>query len=727
MPSVPQALYSAWQHFQAGRLQQAEQLCLQVLEVDPDAIDALNLLAVIAGRTGRDSRAIDYLQAVLRLKPALAAAHYNLGTVLVSQRKLPEAVASFQEAVRLQPDFADAHSDLGTALLNLGRPAEAVASFQEAVRLQPDFADAHSNLGISLLNLGRPAAAVGSFQEAMRLKPDSADLPYNMGIALGRQGRLEEAAVNYRHALRLKPDHAKAYHNLGVTLTQQGKFADAAASLEQALRLKPDHAIAHHSLGIVFRAQGRLDDAIAAFRTSLQLKPDFAEAQGNLGNVLQDQGRHDDAITAYRTALQLKPDAADMHSHLIFLLLYHPGYDAEAIYSECRRWNQQHAEPLQSGIQPHSNHRDPERRLRIGYVSPDFRDHVLSLFTVPLLSHHDHRQCEIFCYANVLRADALTERLRGHADVWRRTVGLSDQQVADLVRSDQIDILVDLTMHMDNNRLLVFARKPAPIQVAWLAYPGTTGLSTMDYRLTDPYLDPPGVFDAFYSEESIRLPDTFWCYDPLTDEPPVNALPALENGFITFGCLNNFRKVNDGCLARWAQVLQAVPQSRLLLLAPRGQQREYVLARLEQEGIVAPRLEFANQQPRLEYFKLYQRIDLGLDPLPFNGGTTTLDAFWMGVPTLTLVGQTVVGRAGWSQVCNLGLKELAAETPEQYVALAARLAGDLSRLQELRGTLRQRMLRSPLMDGERFARNMEQAYRQMWHRWCQDRRRHEPA
>ena len=338
----------------------------------------------------------------------------------------------------------------------------------------------------------------------------------------------------------------------------------------------------------------------------------------------------------------------------------------------------------------------------------------MSFFTIPLLSNHDHRQCEIFCYADVARPDAVTERLRGYADVWRSTVGLSDQQVADLVRSDQIDILVDLTMHTANNRLLVFARKPAPVQVAWLAYPGTTGLSTIDYRLTDPYLDPPGLFDAFYSEESIRLPDTFWCYDPLTDQPPVNALPALENGFITFGCLNNFCKVNDGCLALWAQVLQAVPQSRLLLLAPRGQAREHVLARLEQEGIAAPRVEFADRQPRLEYLKLYHRIDMALDPLPYNGHTTSLDAFWMGVPTLTLVGKTVVGRAGWSQLCNLGLQELAAETPEQYVALAARLAGDLSRLQELRGTLRQRMLRSPLMDGKRFARHVEQAYRQMW-------------
>ncbi|MGO9469662.1 MAG: hypothetical protein ACLQVF_36630 [Isosphaeraceae bacterium] len=318
------------------------------------------------------------------------------------------------------------------------------------------------------------------------------------------------------------------------------------------------------------------------------------------------------------------------------------------------------------------------------------------------------------------RPDALTERLRGQADVWRSSVRLSDQQLADLVRSDQIDILVDLKSHTPNNRLRVFARKPAPIQVAWLGYPGTTGLSTIDYRLTDPYLDPPGLFDECYTEESFALPDTFWCYDPLTAEPPVNPLPALESGVVTFGCLNSFCKVNDGGLALWAQVLRAVPRSRLLLLAPTGHAREHVLARLEQEGIAAPRVEFADKQSRREYLKLYHWIDLGLDPVPCNGHTTSLDAFWMGVPTLTLVSKTTAfGRAGFSQLCNLGLKELAAETPEQYVALAADLAGDLPRLRELRGTLRQRMLSSPLMNANRFARHVEQAYREMWRKWCE--------
>jgi protein O-GlcNAc transferase len=609
--------------------------------------------------------------------------------------------------------------DMARKCYRAGQLQEAERLCRQIVQADAGHVDALHLLGLIAARTGRDELAIDCLRAALRLKPDFADVHNLLGIVLVNQRKLSEAVASFREAVRLKPDFAEAYNNLGSALQQQGRLEEAEVCLRQALRLKPDHAEVAYNLGIVLWKLERVEEAIACNQQAVRLKPDYAEAHVNLGNGLMERGQLDDAIAAYRTALQLRPDAAHIHSNLIRILHYHPGYGLQAIREECRRWNARHAEPLKKDIQPHTNLPDPERRLRIGYISPDFRDHVDSFFTVPLLSNHDHRQFEIFCYAQVAHPDALTERLRGYADVWRSIVGLSDAQTADLVRSDQIDILVDLKMHTADNRLLVFARKPAPVQVAWLGYPGTTGLSTIDYRITDPYLDPPGLFDAFHAEESLRLPDTFWCYDPLTDQPSINALPALESGAMTFGCLNNFCKINDGCLALWAQVLRAVPRSRLLLQAPRGPARDMVLARFQQEGIAAARVVFADKRPRPEYLKLYRQIDLGLDPLPYNGHTTSLDAFWMGVPTITLLGQTVVGRAGWSQLCNLDLKELAAETPEQYVALAAELAGDLPRLQELRATLRQRMLRSPLMDAGRFARHMEQAYRQMWRKWCQ--------
>jgi predicted O-linked N-acetylglucosamine transferase (SPINDLY family) len=715
---VAASLEQARQHYQAGRWQKAEELCQRILQTNPTEADALHLLGLIAGQSGRYQPAADYLRATVRLQPDLAAAHNDLGNALVLLGKLPEAIDSFREAVRSRPDFALAHSNLGNALQEMGHREEALANLREAVRLRPDFTEARFNLGVALQAQGHLPEAVESYQQVLRLKPDHVDAFCNLGMVLWKQGKFNEAFAQYQHALRLHPDHAVACNNQGAALQELGRLGEAEASLRQALLTKPDHADALCNLGIVLWKQGNMDESVAQYQKALRLQPDHAEALVNLGNVYKDQARLDLALEAYRAALHIKPDAAEIHSNLLLALNYHPGYDAPAIAEECARWNRTHAEPLRKLIQPHGNRPDPERRLRIGYVSPDFREHVDSFFTIPLLSNHDHEKYQIFCYANVPRPDAMTERLKGYADFWRSTVGLSDQQIADLVRGDQIDILVDLELHAAKNRLLMFARKPAPVQVAWLGYPGTTGLSTMDCRLTDPYLDPPGLFDAFYSEESIRLPDTFWCYNPLSDEPAVNALSARQTGIVTFGCLNNFCKVNDGCLSLWARVLRKVPQSRLLLRAPRGQARENVIASLRKEGIAEGRIELVESVPRQKYLQTYHRIDLGLDPVPCSGHTTSLDAFWMGVPTVTLLGKTAMGRAGFSQLCNLGLAELAAQTPEQYVELATSLANDLPRLEELRRTLRDRMRRSPLMDGTRFTRHVEQAYRQMWHRWC---------
>ena len=482
--------------------------------------------------------------------------------------------------------------------------------------------------------------------------------------------------------------------------------------------MRPAFAEAHGNLGIALKEAGQLDEAIVSFRQAIALKPAFREACGNLGNALKDQGRLEEATAAYRHAIALHPDFTDAHSNLLLNLNYHPAYDARAIADELARWNRQHAEPLHRFIQPHLNDPDPNRRLRIGYVSADFHTHASALFLMPLLQHHDAQQVEVFCYAEVLGPDAITGRFQQLVPQWRSTVGLSDAQVAQQIRADRIDILVDLKLHTAHNRLLVFAHKPAPVQATWLGYPGSTGLTTIDYRLSDPHLDPPGLDESVYSERTLRLPDTFWCYDPLDGRDlPVSPLPALANGFITFGCLNNFSKVNDAVLRLWSSILQAVPSSRLLLLAPEGSHRAQALQLLQEGagGRVAPqRIEFVTLRPRRQYLELYHRIDLALDTFPCNGHTTSFDSFWMGVPVLTLPGPTAMGRAGLSQLINLNLPELIAQSPAHYARIAAALADDLPRLAELRAALRGRMQQSPLMDAPRFARNIEAAYRQMW-------------
>jgi predicted O-linked N-acetylglucosamine transferase (SPINDLY family) len=317
----------------------------------------------------------------------------------------------------------------------------------------------------------------------------------------------------------------------------------------------------------------------------------------------------------------------------------------------------------------------------------------------------------------VEKPDGFTDRIRALADVFREVTALSDAALAKVIRQDRIDILVDLTMHMSGSRLLAFARRPAPIQLCWQAYPGTTGLETMDYRVSDAFIDPLDVSGDCYTEQTLRL-SSFWCYDPLTDDPEVGPPPALAKAKITFGSLNHFRKVNDGVLLVWARVLAAVPRSRLLLLAPQGKVRDHVRSVFEGGGVEPDRIDFVDRCGRPQYLQRYCDIDIGLDVFPYNGHTTSLDALWMGVPVVTLTGDTVVGRAGASQATRLGLPELVAKTPDEYVRIGSALASDLERLTKLRCTLRDRMRRSVFMDGAGFARELESAYRSVWRSYC---------
>lgn len=565
---------------------------------------------------------------------------------------------------------------------------------------------------------GRLQAAEQLYRQVLAIDPQQVDALHLLGVIAHQAGRHEMAVELIRAAIRLNASVPTFHNNLGNALKDLGQYAEAMACYSRVVQLNPQFSQAHYNMGVVLQVQGRLMDAIACYRQAVKLNPDLAEAHNNLGECLKDAGQISEAIDCYRRAVSVNPEFREAHSNLVYALLFCPEYDGPAIAEAARGWNRQHAERLSQFIAPHANDRSPDRRLRVGYVSPNFRQHSESYFTVPLLAAHDHHEFEIFCYADGTATDGITGRLQSHADVWRDVSGCTDEQIAELVRQDQIDILVDLTMHMARNHLLVFARKPAPVQVCWLAYQGTTGLSTIDYRLTDPHLDPQGLFDDHYSETSVRLPESFWCYDPLVTEPPVNFLPALEHGYITFGSLNNFCKVNDSVLHLWARVLSAVPQSQLILLAAEGVPHQHALQVLAQRGVAPDRVTFVSRQPRREYLEVYHRIDMGLDTFPYNGQTTTLDSLSMGVPVVTLAGSSSARRAGLSLLTNIGLPELVAVTHEQFVGIAAELARDLPRLSSLRASLRNRLQTSPLMDAPRFARNMEAAYRRMWHAWC---------
>jgi len=727
-PSIQQTFDLALQHQRARQFLEAEPLYRQILAAEPKHFDALHNLGVLCFQTKRYEPAIDLIRRAVALRPDSPEAQCNLGNSLRENRQLDESITSYLRAISLRPNYAEAYGNLGSALNLKGQFDEAVAACRQSILLRPGYAEAHYTLGSSLAAKGRIEDAIAAYRQAIALRSNLPEAYNNLGNTLKDKGEFDEAIAAYRQAIALRPGFAEAYCNLGNVLRDKQQVDDAIAAYRRAIALHPNLSEAYNNLGNALKDTGEFDEAVAVYRQAIALRPTFAEAYCNLGTVLRDKQQPDDAIAAFRQALALDPDYAEADSNLVYALHFHPAYDPQTIAGELRRWNRQHAEPLRAFIQEHSNDRDPDRRLRIGYVSPDFSDHVIGRNLLPLFRHHDRREFDITCYAQVLCPDPTTRQFQQLADRWHSIVGVSDEQAAQLIRDDQIDILVDLSLHLAHNRLLIFARKPAPVQVTFGGYPGSTGLSTIDYRLSDPYLDPfdaahggpPGVDESMYSEQTVRLPDTFWCYDPLEDgDVVVNSLPALEKGFITFGCLNNFCKINPTILALWAQVMKQVENSRLMLLMKPGSHRQETLDRLSQQGIDPATVQINPPQSHRRYLESYHRIDLGLDSFPYNGHTTSLDSLWMGVPVVTLVGQSAVSRAGWCQVSNLGLRELAAANPEQFVEIAVELAKDLPRLAHLRSTLRRRMEQSPLMDAAKFARNIESAYRQMWRKWCE--------
>jgi protein O-GlcNAc transferase len=596
---------------------------------------------------------------------------------------------------------------------------EAESLYNQLLSQCPDHVEAIHYLGVIALQEGRGDAALELIGKAITLNPSYAEAHSNLGNILMGKGQLDEAIASFRRAVELDPNLAHAHYNLGNALYDAGRFDDAIAAYHRAIALKPAMPLVFNNLGNVLKDKGRLDEAVAAYRQSISLQPAGDQAHNNLANVLKDQGQIDEAIAEYRKTIFLNPNFAQAHGNLVYAIHFHPAYDAKMIFDEHRRWNREHAEPLKKFIQPHTNDRDPGRRLRIGYVSPDFRRHSVGRFILPLLQAHDRAKFEVFCYSDVRRPDDITAKIRGDCDRWRELSRLPDDRVAQVIREDKIDILIDLAMHMASNRLPVFAQKPAPVQVTYLAYCSTTGLDTMDYRFTDPYLDPPGTSDNIYTESSLCLPETYWCYEADPRAPEVAPLSALAAGHITFGCLNNFSKVSGDTLETWSKLLAATPGSGLILHAQEGSHRQRVRNLFQSHDIDPACVEFHSRLSLPDYFALHNQIDIALDPFPCAGGTTTCDALWMGVPVITLAGRTAVSRSGVSILHNADLSDLIARTPEQYVHFAQSLAGDLPRLTEIRRTLRQKLRSSPLMNPKNFAHNVEAAYRQIWQTWCE--------
>ena len=681
-----QAIQQAMQYHRMGRLSEAEAIYRKILQRIPNHPDALRLLGMVAMQTGHVDAAIDLLSRAIKAKPDLAETYASLGNVLAMKGRLDDAIIAYQKAVQLKPDYFEVCNNLGNASKIAGRPEEAIAWYQRAVEIKPDFADAHANLGHSFLEKGQIDRSIAASRRAIECKPNSTEGYNNLGNGLAQKGKLDEAIVAYRRAILFAPNFFQAHNNLGNAL----------------------------------KDKGQLGEAVAAFERAIQLQPDSAEARTNLGNTLMQKGQVDQAVMIYQRAMELKPQSADMQSNLLFALIHHPDRTVESLLAAHLEWAGRYAGPLAGEVAPHGNDPSPTRRLRIGYVSPDFYRHSVGFFFMPLLENHDRSNFEIFCYANVRNPDAVTEKVKLNCDVWRNIVAMSDESVAKQIRDDGVDILVDLSGHTSNNRLLVFARKPAPVQVTYLGYANTTGMTAIDYRLTDSLADPPGMTEMLHTEQLWRLPTCAWCYQPPADAPEIR---PREAGPIIFGCFNAFPKLTPKMLDLWAKLMARVPDSRLVLKSSGGgdpSSQKSLRGRFAAHGIAGERIEMVgwieNPKKHLDY---YHQIDIALDTYPYHGTTTTCEALWMGVPVVSLMGQTHISRVGVSLLTNAGLPELVAASPDEYVNIAAALAGDSTRLAELRMGLRERMRTGPLLDGKRFTSEIESAFRQMWIIWCE--------
>ncbi|MGE3271976.1 MAG: tetratricopeptide repeat protein [Chloroflexota bacterium] len=763
-------LTRAVEHHQRGQLADAERLYRKVLNQSPNQPDALHLLGVLALQNGRPADAVTRIQRAIAARPDNAAYQSNLGVALQALGKLKEARASLERAVGLDAQHVDALFNLGVTLQALELLEEAAGRYRQVLALMPGHAGALRNLGNTLRALGQYAEAVEAYRLALALLPSDSSLLGSLGASLADLGQLDEAIAVLEQAVQQAPADADAWMNLGIARHKALRYGDAIAAYERALALRPDHAETWQSIGRAFSGSQRLADAVdaqqqalslvraqagnpaaaglpnletrlsvmrdlvsalfvaerrveasAVLREIIELAPEDAVSWSNLGVTLSLSGDVDAAAAAFERSTTLDPTRPDVLSNLILTLDMLPSTTPEQAFRLRRQWNERHALPLAASRRPHTNDRDPDRRLRVGYVSRDFRRHSAAATFMTTLEAHDPAAVEVFCYAShpAANSDDYTRRFEAAASTWSMVHDLSDHELAEQIRADQIDILVDLSAHSGVNRMMVFAEKPAPVQVTAWGYATGTGLDTVDAFFADPVVVPPED-RRWFSEEVVYLPNVI-CFAPPPTLPEITPLPALERGHVTFGSYNRAVKITTPVLETWARVLLAVPGSRLVLkpaIEDTDGNWDRLLGPLLAHGIEGDRIEILGRSPREEHVASFGLMDIQLDPFPHTGGITTLEGLLMGVPCVTLLGDRIPGRLSASFQMTLGLGDLVAHSPDEYVEIARRLAEDVDRLARIRSSLREQLLASPIMDAPQYARAVEAAYRDLWRRWC---------
>ena len=624
-------------------------------------------------------------------------------------------------------------SDIAAAdqLIAEGRRAEdegdlvrACERYREAVARAPKYPSAHLNLGVGLEVAGDAEGAEGCYETVLAIEPGNPYANYNLGKLYYQKRAFPQAERCLHAALERKPEFPEAYVVLSNLHDARGEYDKAAAALEIALRQRPDYAGAWYNYATTLVRLDRLGEAEDAARRAIRFDPGMFAAYVFLGDLLRTDARLEEAVEMFSRARPLAGGGLACEQAELHALNYFDGISEEALFQRHQEVGRQIEVAHPPRFAPFGNSKDPEKRLRIGYVSRDFFRHPVSWFLVPVLERHDRARFEVHCYATSARSDDVTAQVRSFADRWLDASKMSYSDLADSIHRDGIDILVDLLGHAGSSDLAVFAQQPAPIQVTWLGYLNTTGLTRIQYRLSDAVSDPPGASDRLHTETLVRLPHSQWCYRPYREmelsKEHATEPPCVRNGFITFGSFNHRLKLSPAVLALWAQILIRLPEAHLVIMGvPAGPAQDRLLGQFTQHGIAAARIRLVAPLPMNDYFPWFDQVDLALDSTPYSGGTTTCDTLWMGVPVVTLAGRRSVSRSAASMLTTVGLTDWIAHTPEDYVRLALKFAGDQALLAELRASLRRRMRESPLMDEFRFTRNLEALYHTLWRDWCE--------
>ncbi|XP_061366737.1 probable UDP-N-acetylglucosamine--peptide N-acetylglucosaminyltransferase SPINDLY [Gastrolobium bilobum] len=721
-----------------GRLVEAAESYQKALRVDPSNKAASECLAIVLTDIGTNIKLAGNTQEgiqkyfeALKIDPHYAPAYYNLGVVYSEMMQYDMALSFYEKAASERPMYAEAYCNMGVIFKNRGDLEAAITCYERCLAVSPNFEIAKNNMAIALTDLGTKVKLEGDinrgvafYKKALYYNWHYADAMYNLGVAYGEMLKFDMAIVFYELAFHFNPHCAEACNNLGVIYKDRDNLDKAVECYQLALSIKPNFSQSLNNLGVVYTVQGKMDAAASMIEKAIIANPTYAEAYNNLGVLYRDAGDIAQSINAYEQCLKIDPDSRNAGQNRLLAMNYIDEGIDDTLFEVHREWGRRFMR-LYPQYTSWDNSKDPERPLVIGYVSPDYFTHSVSYFIEAPLVYHDYTNYKVIVYSAVVKADAKTikfrEKVLKKGGIWKDIYGIDEKKVANMVREDQVDILVELTGHTANNKLGMMACRPAPIQVTWIGYPNTTGLPTIDYRITDSLADPPETKQK-HVEELLRLPESFLCYTPSPEAGPVCPTPALSNGFITFGSFNNLAKITPKVLQVWARILCAIPNSRLVVKCKPfccDSVRQRFLSTLEQLGLEPLRVDLL---PLIllnhDHMQAYSLMDISLDTFPYAGTTTTCESLYMGVPCVTMAGSVHAHNVGVSLISKVGLERLIAKNEDEYVQLALQLASDISALQNLRTSLRDLMSKSPLCDGANFILGLESTYRKVWLRYC---------